>query len=442
MFFSEFCVLKGAWTVMKKLVKFTAVFLCAAILLGPVSLVTVADENKPINEYPIVFVHGMFGWGDGEGINDIVPYWGATTGNTSDYLAEKGYECYCASVGPFSSSWDEVCELYAQIIGGVVDYGVAHSAEYDHARYGRTYTEPLVPNWGELDDEGKIQKIHLVGHSHGGNAIRLLTWLLTNGSEEEKSATPEGELSELFTGGKGQWVESCTTICSPLNGTTLYYAAEKIGIIPIAKVIAYVYAALAGRSQLNGKVVDFHLEQFGLTNIPGKNNAGEIFQAIIKCYKSNDSVVYGLSPAGIDDLNNKIDVCDDVYYFSYAFDATEVSPTTNRLYTANTDLSLLKLFSSILLLQGEVTDKERGVTYDKSWLPNDGLVNVVSALRPPDEPSTPFDTNNIQRGIWNVMDVRKGDHGTAIGLLADVDETHAFYDEIAERLLMLESKDI
>ena len=39
-----------------------------------------------------------------------------------------------------------------------------------------------------------------------------------------------------------------------------------------------------------------------------------------------------------------------------------------------------------------------------------------------------------QKGVWNVMPAREGDHGTAIGLLADADETRAFYDEIAERL--------
>lgn len=32
-------------------------------------------------KYPVIFIHGMFGWGAGEGINSVVPYWGATTGD-------------------------------------------------------------------------------------------------------------------------------------------------------------------------------------------------------------------------------------------------------------------------------------------------------------------------------------------------------------------------
>ena len=45
-------------------------------------------------KYPVVFVHGMFGWGENEGINKKIPYWGATTGNLIDYLNGRGYDCY------------------------------------------------------------------------------------------------------------------------------------------------------------------------------------------------------------------------------------------------------------------------------------------------------------------------------------------------------------
>ena len=58
---------------------------------------------EPKNTYPMIFVHGMFGWGADEGIDKKLPYWGATTGNLMEFLQENGYECYAVSVGPLSS---------------------------------------------------------------------------------------------------------------------------------------------------------------------------------------------------------------------------------------------------------------------------------------------------------------------------------------------------
>ena len=88
-------------------------------------------------EYPYVFVHGLGGWGEGEGINKTVQYWGGGTFDLKQYLTAQGYEVYMPSVGPISSAWDRACELYAMLTGSTVDYGAAHSAEHNHARYGR-----------------------------------------------------------------------------------------------------------------------------------------------------------------------------------------------------------------------------------------------------------------------------------------------------------------
>ena len=93
----------------------------------------------------------MGGWGADEGINDLIPYWGATTGALMPKLRENGYECYDASVGPISSCWDRACELYAQMVGDTVDYGEAHAKAHNHARYGRTYTTPLFDGWGKSE---------------------------------------------------------------------------------------------------------------------------------------------------------------------------------------------------------------------------------------------------------------------------------------------------
>ena len=81
-----------------------SVVLAVTILLGTLSVNGYAAENKPLNKEPFIFVHGLNGWGKDEGINGILPYWGATTGNLMDYLQGKGYECCSCSVGPMNSS--------------------------------------------------------------------------------------------------------------------------------------------------------------------------------------------------------------------------------------------------------------------------------------------------------------------------------------------------
>ena len=43
----------------------------------------------------------------------------------------------------FFGAWDRACELYARLTGTTVDYGIAHSAEKGHDRFGITYNEPL-----------------------------------------------------------------------------------------------------------------------------------------------------------------------------------------------------------------------------------------------------------------------------------------------------------
>ena len=83
---------------------------------------------------------------------------------------------------------------------------------------------------------------------------------------------------------------------------------------------------------------------------------------------------------------------------------------------------------------GKFTDPVLGTVYDGEWLANDALVNTESAKYPLDEPHKDYDNENVDTGVWNVMPVERGDHGTAIGLFADADETHGFYIELCEML--------
>lgn len=408
--------------------------LAIAILAASVSITSLAVEEKwnAKNDAPFVFVHGLNGWGGAEGINGVIPYWGATTGDLMDYLRGEGYECYSASVGPLSSAWDRACELYAQLAGTTVDYGVAHSKAHNHDRYGRTFYQPLVKDWGELDKNGKIQQIHIIGHSFGGTTARMLVQLLNEGSPEEIAATPAKDISPLFTGGKSEWVKSVTTICTPHNSASVYYPLEMLGLDIFVQTFSYIYAGLLGRSYLNGRIVDFYLEQFGLTDIPGGEKADMFFKALkLILENKDDSCQYDLTPTGTKKLNEALDIDKDIYYFSYAF-----STTHGVLGVQLPDIRTNPVIylTSLAMGVGKFTDPVLGTEYDGAWLANDALVNTESAKYPLDEPHKDFDSKNIEKGIWNVMPVQRGDHGSAIGLFADADETHEFYLELCEML--------
>ena len=412
-----------------------SLILVASVLFGVLSVNAYAADQAPRNREPFIFVHGLNGWGRDEGIDGILPYWGATTGNLMQYLEGEGYECYACSVGPMNSSWDRACELYAEITGTTVDYGEAHAKAHNHRRYGRTYTEPLVPNWGQPTENG-LQKVHLIGHSFGGTTIRTLAQLLKDGSAAEREATPAENLSPLFAGGKGDWVKSITTLCTPHNSSTFFYPAKYTGLLDLAVFLCFLYASIAGRIDLLSPLVDFHLEQFGLTNTPGEHDALPLTN-MIKWYfsDSDDFAHYDLLPENMVKANEWLEINPDIYYFSYAYSAT--NKVGNLQIPRLTTNPVLFIPCFIMGVIPTFTDKKSGYEITAESRANDGIVSLPSALYPWDEPHTDFNADRITKGVWNVMPVRSGDHGTAIGLLANAAVTHALYDEIAERLVSL-----
>ncbi len=381
-----------------------------------------------IPSYPVIFVHGLFGWGADEGIDKKIPYWGATTGNLMEFLSAQGVECYAASVGPISSAWDRACELYARLTGSRVDYGKAHSAKWQHNRFGRTYDEPLFEGWSSE------KKIHLIGHSFGGNTVRVLSHLLTYGDAEEQAATPEAELSPLFRGGQGDLIQSITCICAPHNGSVAFHVMKRYKMLPLMKAVVYNYVGLAGRSKMQGDFVDFHMEQYGLSDTPGKEDALPMGRAKRKIKNGEDKVEYDLSPEGAKKINDRIDINPYCYSFSIPFNAVVQGKVR---HPKNTDFFFLKATSGLIIADNFLFRKADS----NEEVMNDGLVEVSSAMHPEDEPYIDFDEACIEKGIWNVFPVHEGDHGTPIGLFADPEETHKFYLDLLTLLKKTEDLD-
>lgn len=423
----------------KTVKKVVSIVLIILIIASAALIPAYSDEIKDLwyelnggkVEYSYVLVHGLGGWGDGNGINDVAQYWGGGTTDLKKDLEAKGYTVHTPSVGPVSSAWDRACELYAQLAGTTVDYGEAHSKSHNHNRYGRTYTTPLVENWGEKINGGQQVKINLVGHSFGGATVRLLASLLEYGSEAEIQATGD-ETSPLFTGGKGDYVHSVTALCAPHNGSSLTEVLNSVGgivgITDTTDLLMSLCFGVAGIASPVEGVYDFRLDHFGIDKI----DASGAIDALTA--SGNDHAAYDLSPDGAYELNKQIKTVEGVYYFSYSYSTTQKSMILGN-YTPTT--STLPVLYPFALAMGAYTGTtDGGLSIDDSWKENDGLVNVVSAQYPFGEAHTVFPEKekDIQTGIWYVAETRTGDHGTVIGLNAKADPTVEFYTELFEMI--------
>lgn len=93
----------------------------------------------------------------------------------------------------------------------------------------------------------------------GGQTIRTLTQLLSEGSEEEINCGQEN-ISPLFEGGK-HWIHSVSTISTPNDGTTLS------DLMPAKDLISYTFGVLGtitGKNKLFSSIYDLKLDQWGL----------------------------------------------------------------------------------------------------------------------------------------------------------------------------------
>lgn len=393
------------------------------------------------NNYPIVLVHGLFGWGDDE-VSDLY-YWGGKTSIRAE-LEESGYTVYSPTIGPVASNWDRACELYAYLIGGTVDYGKAHAENYGHDRYGRTYPGVLP----ELNDPGSTLKIHLVGHSMGGETIRMLAQLLENGDPDEITATTDGSISPLFTGECRHWIESITTICTPHDGSQ--YDNTKEDIEPFTHRFIAALAAATG-ANINDKnfKLDFKLDQWGLEREPGESYES-YFNRVMSSEiweKTTDLSVYDLDTDGAAVLNAYAKAQPDIYYFSISCSDTYATLLFPYYHNPYTNINHVLKKSSIFM--GRYVNYDVGhVQIDSTWWENDGIVSVRSAVRPHSGSTDPYNENygtsedgtyvfkdGTLKGTWNYLEeIEKTDHLNIVCQSSDKEYLRPKFFQIAAML--------
>ncbi|WP_436940520.1 lipase-like domain-containing protein [Staphylococcus xylosus] len=387
---------------------------------------TIPKGNQGVvkkNKYPIILAHGFSGYPDESKPAVLPPYWGGNKVDLDKELNKQGYDVREGGMSPFGSNYDRALELYYYIKGGTVDYGAYHSKKYGHARYGKTY-KGIYPEWAP----GK--KVHLVGHSFGGQTIQVLEDMLRNGVPEEIEYQKKhgGDIPEIFAGGNDNMVSSVTTIATPHNGT---FISDKLGNKPIARKLFYKILKYTSNKYTKA---DYGLEPWGI-----KQRDDESFIQYLKRVKDNkvwkteDTSFTDGSIEGSKKINDRLTLSKDVAYTSIT--AEDTHKTFNNRQRGN-----FKMFAPFKLLANLV-----GRQNPESWREGDGPVPLKSGLYPFNKPhkDTTFDSKP-ELGLWGVMPTLKNwDHMDLVGW--DLTDTRikpkmvlSLYEQLANYLAEVE----
>jgi triacylglycerol lipase len=352
--------------------------------LGLVSMIglSVAQQSFAANNYPIILVHGFLGFGRSEMLG--YKYWGGF--NDIQATLQKQFPDQLIATtadGPVSSSWERAIEAFYQIKGGCVDYGAIHAQTYgileipeNTYHNGRTCYAGYYPEWDQN------HPVHLVGHSMGGQDVKMLTQLLaTNGAPLNPNLFPYAT--------SAAWVASATTISTPNDGTTLIYQFDNL----LHYVTQYL-GDLAVLAEIKGDpvkdVFDFKLDQWQITpQLPHESyksylkriEKSPLFKGYTKDFSS-----YDLSPEGAMVENDWVKDQPGVTYFSIATNSSYPAKGTGY---ATALKSTTFLYSAFVRPIGDYKPTaSRIFPYPvtnplyKTWWPNDGVVPTVAQPAP------------------------------------------------------------
>ena len=369
-----------------------------SIILLFISLATLLYAQ---NKYPIILVHGFMGWGREE--MGSYRYWGGKN-DIEQQLKDRGYQVYTTNVGPLSSNWDRAIELYYQIKGGEVDYGKGHSQLFGTIQKpkGKVY-KGLYSKWD------KNHPVHLVGHSLGGQTIRMLDYLLKTSILDSLNINEKSDLlGNIHIG----WIKSITSISSPHNGTTLSDI--------VTNGIPFLQDFIALGSVVGSTFYNFDLEQWGFKRKKGES-LRSYFTRMQKhpAWGTKNIVSWDVSVQGARELNTLCIANPDIYYFSFITSNTVYDSTSGRHIP---DKSMSYIIRANARLMGmKKAYYNDGSETDSSWFENDGIVNKISMYGPTTGLNGPDPISDYRKGEllisgqWYVMGEFQSDHRKFIG---------------------------
>ncbi|KAH6805202.1 alpha/beta-Hydrolases superfamily protein [Perilla frutescens var. hirtella] len=348
---------------------------------------------------PIVLVHGIFGFGKGK-LGGLSYFAGAE---------KKDERVLVPDLGSLTSIYDRARELFYYLKGGQVDYGEEHSKACGHTQFGRVYEKGHYPEWDE------DHPIHFVGHSAGGQVVRVLQQMLADKAFKGHENTSPN------------WVLSITSLSGAFNGTTRAYldgiqpedgkSLKPVCLLQLCRigVILYDWFDIPWlKNYYNFGFDHFNMSWkkmgiWGLVNcLMGKSGP----------FASGDWILPDLTIQGSMRLNSHIQTFPDTYYFSYA------TKHTRKLMGITVPSGIFRihplLFIRVLQMSQwrhppDVSPPYKGYR-DEDWWDNDGALNTISMTHPRlpvEHPShlvvKDSDCQPLQPGIWYYKIV-EGDH--------------------------------
>ena len=236
-----------------------------------------------------------------------------------------------------------------------------------------------------------------------------------------------------------------TEIAAPHNGTT--FIESNGTIMDAATNLAETLAKGFGITEIKN-LYDFQLEQFGIYKDPNETVLETLQRVFSTDFMShNDNAFLDLTIDRSLEINDGIGIEPNVYYFSYAGNQTVQDPVSGNYIPS---ARMWTLFYPGAINMGKYYDKYTagGFYIDKSWRPNDGMVNTVSAFYPIHSDGTcltrdgrqgwtnydGYSNIHFRPGIWYVMPVQSFDHIQFVGgmLNGSLVKTHALYRGVME----------
>lgn len=317
---------------------------------------------------PVVFCHGLLGWGDHE--LGGYPYF-VCAERLKKKMGDRLPRFIYPSTGPVSSLHDQACELFYQLKGARVNYGRAHSERFAHAQYSRDYSgKALYPEWDES------HPLDFVAHSMGAPVVRMLQYLLESGFFSAEDGR-DWKTS-------ARWVRSVTTVSGVHNGSTLTWilgADETTGLLKKnARLVDFfaglldLYARAERKDPKLAEWYDLHLDQWGIDSVDAMLDTPSFIE-------SEDWALYDLTPNAMEKWNGLLVEYPDTWYFSY------VTRSTFSLFGA-LELPLpifthwfLVPFSFLQCRYRAKSARWKGII-DSRWHANDGMCPSVSQAGP------------------------------------------------------------